>query len=78
MTDLERVKRDGLALKHMTTQTPEICMEAVKQNGFALQYVKKQTPEICIEAINQNVKVKRYIKIPLTDEMKAEILLQTI
>ena len=27
------VKQDGLHLKYVKKQTPEICLEAVKQNG---------------------------------------------
>lgn len=55
---LEEVKRDGLLLKHMKNQTPEICLAAVKQNGLALAYVKainrQRTPEIVVAALAQN------------------------
>ena len=43
-SDLERVKRDGMALQLVKEQTPEICLAAVKQNWHALEYVKNQTP----------------------------------
>ena len=59
---LEAVKQDGLALRYVKEQTPEICLEAVKQNGYALQYVKEQTEEICLEAIKRYVYALRYVK----------------
>ena len=37
--DLEAVKRNGYALKHVKNQTPEICYEAVKQNEDVLKFV---------------------------------------
>ena len=43
---LEAVKQNGLTLRYVKEQTPEICFEAVKTNGYALRYVKEQTPEI--------------------------------
>ena len=49
--DLLRVTRNGLALRYVQNQTPELCMAAVTQNGHALQYVQNQTPEICIAAV---------------------------
>ena len=47
---LERVKRDGMELRFIEHQTPEICMAAVKQSELALEFVKEQTPEICLAA----------------------------
>jgi hypothetical protein len=32
MTDLEKVKQDGMNLKKVEEQTEEICLEAIKQN----------------------------------------------
>ena len=51
---LAAVNQDGLALRHVKEQTPEICMVAVTENGDALRYVKKQTPEICRAAVTQD------------------------
>ena len=40
MSDLEMVKRDGLLLKYVKNQTPEMCMAAIKKNGNTLKFVK--------------------------------------
>lgn len=55
MSGLEKVRQDGLELKFVMKQTPEICMTAVKQNGLALKYVEKQTPEIWLAAVRKMV-----------------------
>jgi hypothetical protein len=59
---LEAVKQDGYLLKHVKSQTLEICMAAVQKNGNALKYVKHiyRTPEICNEAVKQNPKAIKY------------------
>ena len=62
MTVLEQVKQDGLFLKYVKNQTPELCIEAVKGSGMALQYVKRQTPEICLAAVQQNSEALQYVK----------------
>jgi hypothetical protein len=36
---MEAVKQNGLALRYVKDQTPEICMEAVKQNIEAYKYI---------------------------------------
>ena len=51
---INKVKRNGNALKHVNNQTDEICLEAVRQNGYALARVHNQTDEICLEAVRQN------------------------
>ena len=43
---LQAVKQNGLALRWVENQTPDICLEAVKQNGYALAFVINQTPLI--------------------------------
>jgi hypothetical protein len=53
-TILEDVKKDGLLLKDIKNQTPEICLAAVSNYGHALKFVHKQTLEICLAAIKQN------------------------
>lgn len=35
MTELEKVKQNGLNLKYVNEQTPEICLAAVQENGLA-------------------------------------------
>lgn len=59
---LEMVKSNGLALKDIQDQTPEICLEAVKQTGWALQFVKNQTEEICLAAVRQNSYALQFVK----------------
>ena len=69
--DLEAVKQDGYALRHVKEQTPELCLEAVKQNGYALRYVKEQTPEICLEAVKQD---RDALDLIDTDKFKVETI----
>ncbi|MCI9077558.1 MAG: hypothetical protein HFH68_01370 [Lachnospiraceae bacterium] len=57
---LREVKRNGLLLRWVKEQTPEICMAAVKRNGEALQWVKEQTPELCAAAMLENLGAERY------------------
>lgn len=57
---LKEVKRNGLLLRWVKEQTPEICMAAVKQNGEALQWVKEQTPEMCAAAMLENPNAEKY------------------
>ena len=57
---LKEVKRNGLLLRWVKEQTPEICMTAVKQNGEALQWVKEQTPEMCAAAMLENPNAEKY------------------
>jgi len=62
---------------HIKQPYPSVCMVAVKQHGILLEYVPPncQTVEVISEAIKENPKAIQYIKIPLTDEQKAEIML---
>ena len=59
---LERVKRDGMELRLIEHQTPEICMAAVKQDGYALRFVKEQTRELCLAAIQKDGWSLQYVK----------------
>ena len=58
---IEKVKKNGYALRYVKNQTDEICIEAVKQNGDALRYVKKQNDEICLEAVKENGYALNYV-----------------
>ncbi len=51
---LAAVKKDGLALQYVETQTEEICLAAVKHHAYAIQYVKNQTEEMCLIAVKDN------------------------
>lgn len=73
LSDVERVKNNGMKLQYIENQTHEICMEAVKQNGLALQFVKNQTEEICLEAVKQNWDALKYVK-KQTEEICLEAL----
>ena len=67
---LEAVKQNGLLLKYIERQNPEICLVAIKQNSDALQYVKEQLSEICLEAVKQNSYAFRYIKTQILEILK--------
>lgn len=71
--DMEKVRRNGMALEYVEEQTPEVCMEAVKQDGRALKYVKEQIPEICMEAVKQNGWALEYVR-----EQTPEICLEAV
>ena len=43
---LTAVTRDGLHLKYVQEQTPELCLAAVKQNNYALQFVNDKLLKI--------------------------------
>jgi hypothetical protein len=51
---LSVVSKDGMLLRFITDQTPDICEVAVQNNPMALQYVREQTPELCLNAIRDN------------------------
>lgn len=48
---LELVQRDGIELKDVEVQTPELCLAAVRQDGWALRFVDEQFRPLCEEAI---------------------------
>ena len=77
---LEAIKKNGLAVRYVKKQTPEICLEAVKQTGYAIKYVKEQTPEIYVQAILNNEGAKKYInpEILESEEFIQELLMETI
>lgn len=63
--NLETVKRSGMFLKFVQTQTPEICLEALNQNKEALDYVKIVDfidLEDCIKKLQNKIKIKKLIK----------------
>jgi hypothetical protein len=45
-TLLAAVRKCGLALKHITNQTREICMSAIEENNSAVRYLTKKSPAI--------------------------------
>lgn len=51
---LHSVKKNGLMLKLVEEQTPEICLAAVQQNGFAIVYAQFQSREIQLAAFEQS------------------------
>ena len=62
MTDLQKVRLDGYAIRHIKNQTPEVCLAAIRQVGYAIKYIKNQTPELCLVAVEQNGNVIKYIR----------------
>ncbi len=53
---------NGLEIKYVKNQTPELCLEAVKNNGLAIEYIKNQTPDLCLEAVKRHGYAIQYIK----------------
>lgn len=48
------VRRDGLALQHVTRQMPDICRVAIQENPAALGWVVDQTDDMCMAAVQRN------------------------
>lgn len=48
---LDAVRRDGMAIRTIKEQTPELCLEAVKQDWHALEFCCAQTEEVCLAAV---------------------------
>ena len=66
---LTKIRYNGLMLRHVKNQTPELCALAVQQNGNALKFVKNQTPEICALAeivVKQTKQISPYIFIDVS------------
>lgn len=59
---LRLVKINGVLLKFIESQTPEIIEEAVKNDERAFRHVRKQTEEMCIKMIIKHPKVFRYVE----------------
>lgn len=59
--------REAEALKNVTNQTEEMCLNAVKKNGMALQYVKTQNHQICEAAVSENANALQYVKTQTND-----------
>ena len=55
------VKRNGLLLEFIKTQTSLICEEAVKQNAEAIKFVKELNNDIISHALIKDGRVLRYI-----------------
>ncbi len=60
--NLYACKLNGMALKYIKNQTPEMCLIAVQQNGNALQYVLEQTREINLMACQSQGLSLRYVR----------------
>jgi len=78
MNDLEKVRKDGLALQYVKNQTLEICLTAINQNGWALEYVKDQTKEICLAAVRKRGYVKRGYVLQYVKDQTEEICLAAV
>jgi ABC-type Fe3+ transport system substrate-binding protein len=61
LTDLDKVKQDGLALQYVLDQTLEICLAAVKQDKMALIYVTNATIKLSIFVVLKSLAILMYI-----------------
>lgn len=75
---LESVMKDGLALRCVTNQNEEICIEALKQNPKSIKYLRVWTPKInslVINCLRKNWELIVYIdNANKTDEMRLAAL----
>ena len=53
---LNMVKTNGMAIKHVENQTAKLAVLAVRDDGYALKYVKDEfkTPEVCLIAVQND------------------------
>ncbi len=61
--DLDLVRQDGLALRHIKNPSEAVIIAAVQQNGLALQFVpaEKQTYQVCAFAVVQNGRALQHV-----------------
>ena len=62
-TLMDYVYDDGLALKYIENQTPDLCLFAVRQNGRAIQFVKEPSSVLNLEAVRQSGQALKYISL---------------
>ena len=46
MTDLEKVRRDGFAIRYIVNPSDEVQLAAIRQNGDAIRYIKNPSEEV--------------------------------
>jgi hypothetical protein len=68
------IKENGLALKFIKSQTPELCKLAIEKNANALQYVHIQTPELCNLAVSIDGDTLQYVHIQTPELCKLAIM----
>lgn len=56
----EKVKENGMLLKNIHMQTPQMCLNATEQNGLALKYAKFHTPCIIKAAKKNNQEASKF------------------
>src|SRR5271156_3340275 len=59
---LDTVQLNGLMLKYIEKQTPELCLLAVTNNSMAIKFVEKQTPELCLLAVTNNSMAIQFVE----------------
>ena len=64
---IERVQRDGLAIKFITDPSEALCLAAVKENWNAIKFITDPSEAVCFEAIMNNINALKYIKNPSID-----------
>lgn len=62
MTDLEKVKYCGAAIKDVKEQTEELCLIAVRENPKFIRLIENPSIKVCLEAVSQDGLVLEYIK----------------
>ena len=61
---LEAVKQDGYAIRHIKNPSEVVKMAAVKQRGFAIRHIKNPSEAIKMAAVKQDGYAIAYIKNP--------------
>jgi hypothetical protein len=61
MTDLEKVQRNGYAIKYIAYPSEEVQFVAVQQAGYAIRYIDTPFIEVQSVAVQQNGWAIRYI-----------------
>ena len=62
MTDLEKVRLNGYAIRYIKNPSLEIQLAAVQQNGYAIKYIENPFEEVQLEAVRQDGDAIHYIK----------------
>lgn len=70
---LEAVKRNEYAIRHIENPSLEVQMAAIEQSEYAIQFIENPHPEVQLAAVKQNKLTIEYIKNP-SPEVMLEIL----
>jgi len=70
---LKAVRKEGLTLRWVTEQTPEICEAAVENCGTAIAYAKYQTEAMCLKAVREHG-----LNLQFVQKQTAQICLEAV